>query len=47
MGGKCMVRIEDTDQTRKVDGAVGAILDSLRWLGTDSDEGPEVAADYG
>jgi glutamyl-tRNA synthetase len=46
-GGKFIVRIEDTDQTRKVDGALGAILDSLRWLGMDWDEGPEVGGDYG
>jgi glutamyl-tRNA synthetase len=46
-GGKFIVRIEDTDQTRKVDGAVEAILDSLRWLGMDWDEGPEAGGDYG
>ncbi len=41
-GGKFIVRIEDTDQTRLVDGAVEAILDGLRWLDIDWDEGPEV-----
>ena len=41
-GGKFIVRIEDTDQTRLVDGAVEAILDGLRWLNIDWDEGPEV-----
>ncbi|MFA5055422.1 MAG: glutamate--tRNA ligase [Dehalococcoidia bacterium] len=46
-GGKFIVRIEDTDQTRKVDGALEAILDSLRWLGLDWDEGPEVGGGYG
>ncbi len=45
-GGKFIVRIEDTDVTRKVRGAVEAILDSLRWLGIDWDEGPEVGGDY-
>ncbi len=39
-GGKFILRIEDTDITRKVEGAEGVILDSLRWLGLDWDEGP-------
>jgi len=38
--GKFILRIEDTDVTRKVEGAVEIILDSLRWLGLDWDEGP-------
>jgi glutamyl-tRNA synthetase len=39
-GGKFLVRIEDTDVTRKVRGAVAAILDGLSWLGLNWDEGP-------
>src|SRR4030042_3740682 len=39
-GGKFILRIEDTDVARKVEGAVEIILDSLRWLGLDWDEGP-------
>ena len=39
-GGKFILRIEDTDTSRKVDGAVETILDSLRWLGITWDEGP-------
>jgi len=46
-GGSFIVRIEDTDVARKVKGAVEAILDSLRWLGLDWDEGPEVVGKYG
>jgi glutamyl-tRNA synthetase len=46
-GGSFIVRIEDTDVTRKVEGAVKGILDSLRWLSLDWDEGPEVGGDYG
>ncbi|MDY6916894.1 MAG: glutamate--tRNA ligase [Chloroflexota bacterium] len=46
-GGSFVLRIEDTDVTRKVEGAVEAILDSLRWLGLDWDEGPEVGGAYG
>lgn len=41
------MRIEDTDVARRVEGAVEAILDSLRWLGLDWDEGPEVGGKYG
>ena len=37
---KFILRIEDTDVARKVEGAVEMILDSLRWLGLDWDEGP-------
>ncbi|MFC2005377.1 glutamate--tRNA ligase [Chloroflexota bacterium] len=44
--GSFVVRIEDTDVTRKVEGAVEVILDSLRWLGLDWDEGPEVEGKY-
>jgi glutamyl-tRNA synthetase len=46
-GGSFIVRIEDTDVNRKVEGATEAILDSLRWLGLDWDEGPEVGGNYG
>jgi glutamyl-tRNA synthetase len=39
-GGKFILRIEDTDITRKVEGAVEVIMDSLQWLGLNWDEGP-------
>jgi glutamyl-tRNA synthetase len=39
-GGRFILRIEDTDVTRKVEGAVDIILNSLRWLGLNWDEGP-------
>lgn len=38
--GVFILRIEDTDQERKVEGAVEMIIDSLKWLGLDWDEGP-------
>jgi glutamyl-tRNA synthetase len=38
--GVFILRIEDTDQARKVEGAVEIIMDSLKWLGMDWDEGP-------
>ncbi|MBI4340505.1 MAG: glutamate--tRNA ligase, partial [Chloroflexi bacterium] len=34
-GGAFILRIEDTDQVRKVEGALEGILESLRWLGLD------------
>jgi len=39
-GGKFILRIEDTDQTRKVEGAVENIISVLKWAGLDYDEGP-------
>jgi glutamyl-tRNA synthetase len=44
--GNFILRIEDTDMTRKVEGSVDAILDGFRWLGLDIDEGPEVGGPY-
>lgn len=38
--GKFILRIEDTDVARKVEGAVENITESLKWLGLDWDEGP-------
>ena len=35
MGGKMLLRIEDTDQARSTEGAILAILDGLRWLDLD------------
>ncbi len=45
--GRFVVRIEDTDVTRKVEGALEVILSGLKWLGLDWDEGPGVGGDYG
>lgn len=41
-GGKFILRIEDTDEARNTTEAMSAILDGLRWLGMDWDEGPEI-----
>ncbi|MBN2561898.1 MAG: glutamate--tRNA ligase [Phycisphaerae bacterium] len=46
-GGTFILRIEDTDRTRHVAGAEQRILDDLRWLALDWDEGPEVGGDFG
>ncbi len=40
-GGKFILRIEDTDQSRRSDAASVGFLEDLRWLGIDWDEGPE------
>jgi len=47
MGGQFILRIEDTDQARSTAESERAILDSLRWLGLDWDEGPDKGGDYG
>lgn len=39
-GGKFVLRIEDTDQTRSTDESIQIILDGMKWLGLDWDEGP-------
>jgi len=46
-GGKFIVRIEDTDRTRFNPEAIPDLVASLRWLGLDWDEGPEVGGEYG
>ena len=45
--GKLILRIEDTDQTRKVEGAEENMIRSLNWAGLKFDEGPHVGGDYG
>ncbi|MEG1843166.1 MAG: glutamate--tRNA ligase [Clostridia bacterium] len=47
VGGKFILRIEDTDQEREVPGAIDKIYQSLRLAGLDYDEGPDVGGDYG
>ncbi|MCH8053966.1 MAG: glutamate--tRNA ligase, partial [Planctomycetes bacterium] len=46
-GGQLVLRIEDTDQKREVGDSLPKILDDLRWLGLDWDEGPEFGGDFG
>jgi glutamyl-tRNA synthetase len=46
-GGQFLVRIDDTDQERHVEDAVRRILDGLRWIGIDWDEGPDVGGPFG
>jgi glutamyl-tRNA synthetase len=46
-GGEFLLRIEDTDQARSTPESEQAILDSLRWLGLDWDEGPDKGGEHG
>jgi glutamyl-tRNA synthetase len=46
-GGQFILRIEDTDQVRSTPEAEAKILESLRWLGLDWDEGPDVGGPKG
>ena len=46
-GGTFIIRVEDTDQARKVEGSTEDLLESLRWLGLEWDEGPDVGGSYG
>ena len=44
--GKFLLRIEDTDQNRYVEGAEQYIIDSLKWCGIEVDEGPHVGGEF-
>lgn len=46
-GGQWILRIEDTDRTRHVEGAEEAMMAALRWCGLQWDEGPDCGGPYG
>ncbi len=46
MGGVFVLRVEDTDRARSTDEYEAAILDGMRWLGIDWDEGPGVGGPF-
>ncbi len=46
-GGVFVLRVEDTDRERSTGEAVRHIIDGMRWLGLDWDEGPEIGGDHG
>ncbi|MFY0544928.1 glutamate--tRNA ligase [Brevibacillus sp. H7] len=46
-GGKFIVRIEDTDQTRNVENAAEEQMKNLKWLGVQWDEGVDIGGPYG
>lgn len=45
--GKFILRIEDTDRNRYVEGAVENLIAALRWAGLNYDEGPDVGGPFG
>lgn len=47
VGGTFVLRIEDTDRARNTPEAIDNLLESMRWLGMDWDEGPGVGGAYG
>ena len=46
-GGTFILRIEDTDKEREVEGSIAHIIESLRWLGLEWDYGPDKEAPFG
>jgi len=47
LGGKFILRIEDTDQKREVAGAAQSLIDILSWVGIKFDEGPQMGGNFG
>ncbi len=45
--GKFILRLEDTDRNRYVEGAVENLIKALRWAGLEYDEGPDIGGEYG
>ena len=46
-GGTFVLRIEDTDKERNTEEALQVLLEGMKWMGMDWDEGPDVGGDYG
>jgi len=46
-GGQFILRVEDTDRARSTEASESAIINSLRWLGLDWDEGPDNGGGFG
>lgn len=45
-GGQFILRIEDTDKVREKEGSIGHIIESLKWLGVEWDEGIDIGGPY-
>ena len=45
--GDFILRIEDTDQTRYVEGAINVIFETLKTVGIIHNEGPDIGGEYG
>ena len=46
-GGTFVLRIEDTDKERNTEEALQVLLEGMKWMGMDWDEGPDVGGNYG
>jgi glutamyl-tRNA synthetase len=46
-GGEFILRVEDTDVQRNVEGGEAGIIEDLKWLGLDWDEGPDIGGPHG
>ncbi|MBI4779297.1 hypothetical protein HY797_02505 [Candidatus Falkowbacteria bacterium] len=47
LNGKLILRVEDTDQKRQVEGAVESLINILGWVGIKFDEGPHLGGEFG
>ncbi|MEK7557713.1 MAG: glutamate--tRNA ligase [Patescibacteria group bacterium] len=47
LGGKLILRIEDTDEKREIQGATEGLIKILAWIGLKFDEGPHIGGDFG
>ena len=47
LNGKLILRVEDTDRKRQVQGAVESLIDILAWVGIKFDEGPHLGGEFG
>ncbi len=47
LNGTFVLRIEDTDQKREVPGAIENLVEILKWIGIEFDEGPHAGGNYG
>src|SRR5688572_26273674 len=45
-GGRFILRVEDTDESRTADRLMGELFEDLHWLGLDWDEGPDVGGPH-
>jgi glutamyl/glutaminyl-tRNA synthetase len=46
-GGNFILRVEDTDEKRSTEEAIGFLIGSLKWLGIEWDEGPDAGGPFG
>ena len=47
LAGSLILRVEDTDQKREVEGAIEKLIEILDWVGIKFDEGPHIGGEFG